>query len=100
MSKTDAWKYAANIVQMYKRGWSVKALAIQFDVSTSNIYNILHEYRQPTREQLPQMPIAEKHEEKVYVTPPKVTYDGVTYNDLTKWFLESNYYEPVLVKRV
>jgi uncharacterized protein (DUF433 family) len=53
MSKTDAWKYAANIVQMYKRGWSVKALAIQFDVSTSNIYNILHEYRQPTREQLP-----------------------------------------------
>jgi hypothetical protein len=46
------------------------------------------------------MPIAENHEEKVYVTPPKVTYDGVTYNDLTKWFLESNYYEPVLVKRV
>lgn len=100
--RIEIWKYADSVEQMFKDGWTAKALAKHFDVSLATIYKLLQERRDTPAyvEEQMYLPIADKRERRVPIEPPKVTYEGHTYNDLTKWFLESNYYEPMIVKRV
>ena len=98
--KSEAWKHSEKIEELYRMGWTVRALAKKYDVGENLIYTIIREQRRPKIEPELIMPPDEEPQRKVYVTPPKVTYDGRTYNDLTKWYLESNYYEPVIVKRI